>query len=81
MVGRRLMVTAKGYFGLASCLAQQGDHICILYGCSRPVILRPNADSATYTFIGDSYVHGVMEGEAMKWREEGRYRLGDFTIT
>jgi hypothetical protein len=33
------MTTNKGYIGLASRMARQGDVICILLGCDVPVIL------------------------------------------
>ena len=41
-----------------------GDELCILYGCSVPVILRKSG--AYYTVIGEAYLHGVMDGEAIK---------------
>ena len=44
--------------------------ICILYGCSVPVILRPCAGNtgsgeAYYNLIGDCYLYGMMDGEAL----------------
>ncbi|KAJ8131906.1 hypothetical protein O1611_g1718 [Lasiodiplodia mahajangana] len=38
--GRRLFKTKRGQLGLAPDDVQQGDKICILYGCTVPVILR-----------------------------------------
>ncbi|KAI0099905.1 heterokaryon incompatibility protein-domain-containing protein [Nemania sp. FL0031] len=38
--GRRLFETKRGQLGLAPDDVQQGDKICILYGCTVPVILR-----------------------------------------
>jgi hypothetical protein len=37
---RRLMQTVDGRLGLVHEYAQEGDLVCILYGCSVPVILR-----------------------------------------
>lgn len=37
---RRMMLTANSWLGLAPKAAREGDLICILYGCSVPVILR-----------------------------------------
>ncbi|GLA76942.1 hypothetical protein AtubIFM55763_008820 [Aspergillus tubingensis] len=64
---RRMMISSKGYIGLVPAKAQEGDHICVLYGCSVPVILRKKGDH--YVLIGESYVHGIMDGEALsqKW--------------
>ncbi|KAH7333338.1 heterokaryon incompatibility protein-domain-containing protein [Rhexocercosporidium sp. MPI-PUGE-AT-0058] len=54
-------------FGLAPTHAQEGDLICVLFGCSVPVILREmrSEDDCYYYFIGESYIHGMMDGEAL----------------
>ncbi|KAG4435233.1 hypothetical protein IFR05_009288 [Cadophora sp. M221] len=54
-------------FGLAPTNAQEGDLICILFGCSVPVILREmrSEDDCYYYFIGESYIHEMMDGEAL----------------
>ena len=69
---RRLMLSAKGgYLGLAPKEAKKHDSICVLYGCSVPVLLRKViGDERTgdyyYKFIGECYVHGMMDGEALR---------------
>jgi hypothetical protein len=55
----------KTLFGLAPKEAEDGDLVCILFGCTVPVILRPIEDLGLYKLIGEAYVHGVMDGEAM----------------
>jgi hypothetical protein len=55
--------------GLVPRNARVGDRICILYGCSVPVVLRKHeiSDKECYwKLIGDAYVHGVMDGEAIR---------------
>ena len=48
---------------------KEGDEIWILNGGRVPLILRPIREvlgkdiRPEYTFIGDSYVHGIMDGE------------------
>ena len=76
---RRFIITAKGYIGLATKNTRQGDIVCILFGCSTPVILRPSNHGA-YNLVGDCYVHGIMEGEAMEWMEKGLYSTDYFRI-
>ncbi|KAI1736457.1 hypothetical protein F4680DRAFT_432206 [Xylaria scruposa] len=46
---------------------QKGDFVCILFGCSVPLVLRQigSGDGGQYTLIGECYVHGKMDGEAM----------------
>jgi len=46
--------------GLKSCEAD--DEIWILAGMPSPVLLRPIEDGK-YTFLGEVYIYGVMEGE------------------
>jgi len=54
-------------FGLSSRDAAEGDIICILFGCSVPVVLRKISQSRGqeyYQFVGECYAHGKMDGEA-----------------
>jgi hypothetical protein len=55
---------ARHLFGLGPRRAEKGDLICILFGCSVPVILRRHESNSCYELIGECYVHGKMEGEA-----------------
>jgi hypothetical protein len=56
--------------GLVPQSAKMGDNLCILYGCSVPVVLRklsgPNT-SICWQLVGDAYVHGIMDGEALRY--------------
>lgn len=61
----------EGLFGLAPPKAREGDTICILHGCSVPVVLRQHKRFAgAWELIGECFVYGMMEGEAMT---EGDY--------
>lgn len=59
----------QDYFGLAPMGTEEGDIICILFGCSVPVILREHRSLAGefeyYELIGEAYVYGLMDGEAL----------------
>lgn len=74
--------TATNRFGLTSAEAQTGDMICILFGCSVPVLLRPRPVSTptTYEFLGECYVHGIMDGEAMREERESKRFVQLFRI-
>ena len=53
-------------FGLAPPVTEFGDRVCILFGCSVPCILRPvNDGTGHYTFVGEAYIYGKMDGEAI----------------
>src|SRR3984957_20496097 len=60
--GRRLARTEKGYLALVPARAKVGDSIALCKGGKTPLILRPFA--ASWELVGDSYVHGIMNGEA-----------------
>lgn len=41
-----------------------GDYICVLFGCSLPVVLRGSLENSNIVrLFGEAYVHGHMEGE------------------
>jgi hypothetical protein len=63
-MARRLAVTERGLLGMAACRARKGDLVCVLFGCSIPVLLRERGDG-TCEFIGECYLDGFMNGEAL----------------
>jgi hypothetical protein len=68
-----LDATGKHYIGLIPPDARIGDRICILYGCSVPVVLRKiieSDESYHWKLVGDVYVHGIMDGEAFEHASE-----------
>jgi hypothetical protein len=71
---RRLMTTAQGYLGLAPKRTVVGDSIFILFGCNVPLLLRPCGNGA-YKLIGECYVHGSMNGEAIALFERGYFEV------
>ncbi|KAF5611714.1 heterokaryon incompatibility (het-6OR allele) [Fusarium subglutinans] len=68
---RRVFLTDEGHIGLGFSSALEGDSVWVVSACPVPLVMRPRADG-TYQIIGDSYVHGIMEGEGVKdnsWEE------------
>ncbi|KAF1964026.1 HET-domain-containing protein [Bimuria novae-zelandiae CBS 107.79] len=65
--GRRFCITRKGRFCLLPPTASKGDLICILLGGEVPYVLRriDNQSQDYYTMVGECYVHGIMDGEAI----------------
>lgn len=67
---RRLFTTATGYVGIGPQDALQSDVICILFGCSMPLMLR-EVDGG-FRLVGECYVHGLMNGEGLEtWQRQG----------
>ncbi|KAH8652699.1 heterokaryon incompatibility protein-domain-containing protein [Tricladium varicosporioides] len=68
---RRFFRTENGRIGWAPDLTQAGDVVCVLNGASVPLVLRP-INGGNLEVVGDAYVHGIMDGEAMKLQLEER---------
>jgi hypothetical protein len=62
--GRSVFKTAEANFGLAPKAAMVGDVVVILLGCSSAMIFRPGRND-TYQVIGEAYLHGFMECQAL----------------
>jgi hypothetical protein len=68
---RSFVSTEGGRIGLVPDHARVGDLICVLHNVSTPLILRPRAyDEKIHELIGESYVHGLMSGEALDMYSE-----------
>ncbi|KAN0110099.1 hypothetical protein V8E51_006486 [Hyaloscypha variabilis] len=63
---------ARNLFILAPRGTRDGDLICILVGCSVPVILRPNSSTKMkkYELLGEAYIYGMMTGGALGGRKQ-----------
>jgi hypothetical protein len=89
---RKFFSTAKEErLGLAPDTAKVGDIVCVFYGCSVPVIIREIKDrdrerrdmnKQEYQFIGEGYLHGMMDGEAVSGarRAELKDKEEDFIL-
>ncbi|KAL9069584.1 MAG: hypothetical protein Q9157_006112 [Trypethelium eluteriae] len=60
---RRFLITKNGYIGLGPRETKVGDSIVILQGGRVPVVAR-RAASGHWRVVGESYIHGIMQGEA-----------------
>jgi hypothetical protein len=69
--------------GIVPEKAEETDIICILWGCSVPVVLRPHEDGL-YEFIGECYINAitaVMDGHAGDEARAGKYNILEFPLT
>ncbi|KAI9730146.1 MAG: hypothetical protein M1818_008240 [Claussenomyces sp. TS43310] len=69
IIHRHLIVSRKGYLGLGPVPAQKGDQICVLLGCSVPVVIRKVEDC--HILIGECYIHKLMDGQALDLLAKG----------
>ncbi|KAH9210809.1 heterokaryon incompatibility protein-domain-containing protein [Leptodontidium sp. 2 PMI_412] len=61
---RSFCITGEGRMGEMPQNAKVGDLVCVLFGGKVPYVLRPRGDGR-YTYVGDCFVYGLMDGEAM----------------
>jgi hypothetical protein len=60
---RKFARTASGLYVLGPATMEPGDVVCVLLGGKMPFCLRPWGVS--YLLVGECYVHGYMNGEAI----------------
>ena len=69
---RNICVTRKGYVGMAPEAAGAGDAIYAFVGGQVLYALRVEHKAGTRVeFLGEAYVHGLMDGEVMGWVRGG----------
>jgi len=56
--------TRRGYLGQVPNSSKVGDVICVIAGAAVPFTIRPKGKE--YQLIGQCYLHGFMEGEALQ---------------
>jgi hypothetical protein len=61
----RFTVTDEGHVGITAAHARKGDMVCVLFGCSIPVVLRPVGAKGKCEFVGECYLDGFMYGAAV----------------
>lgn len=62
--GRSIFWTDHGHLGLCPAGSRPRDVIAVLLGCNMPLALRANG-SGEYEVVGQCYVSGFMDGEAI----------------
>jgi len=83
---RKLAVTNDSYIGAVPHEALPDDLICVLFGCSVPVVLRKDvipkatANEVLYKFVGEAYLHGFMDAKAIVMLVKGIRKVQDFTL-
>jgi hypothetical protein len=83
LLTHKFCVSSDGTFLLAPFQARVGDVICVLFGCDMPVVLRrpkKRTEENRYVFVGECYMHGIMNGEAVEGSSAGKYNVTEFRI-
>jgi hypothetical protein len=84
---RLFCVTDRGYFGIVPKRTQVGDQIVVLFGGHTPFVLREREDMSDislekqcWQLIGESYVHGMVDGEVPNGLKEGHLSSEEFIL-
>ncbi|KAE8446732.1 hypothetical protein EG329_011637 [Mollisiaceae sp. DMI_Dod_QoI] len=68
-LGRRLFRTKENYLGIGPQSLEEGDEVWVLAGARVPFILRRDGKGdEKWRLVGEAYVHGIMNGEAIEMR-------------
>jgi hypothetical protein len=75
---RRFCVSEKGYVGLVPPFAREGDIICVVLGVQTPLVFRKlkltqDQGGSRYHLVGETYIHGLMDGEALRGGHETEF--------
>lgn len=74
--------TERGYCGLVPDTAIEGDRVVVLYGGQVLYLIRDVGDGK-HSFVGECYLHGLMDGEAFRFlgaKGGGLVKEEDFVI-
>ena len=72
---RNFCLSLEGRIGWVPRAAQTGDIISLMRGSPVPIIIRPTQQKNSYLMIGQAYIHGVMDGEAVAGKEDQFQRI------
>ncbi|MCJ1406586.1 hypothetical protein MMC19_000652 [Ptychographa xylographoides] len=75
---RTFGTTEDNHMGLFPVGTEPGDSVCILLGGATPFILKHCGEHSH--LVGECYIHGLMDGEAMDLLGQGQVELEDFDI-
>jgi hypothetical protein len=64
-VQRRVCITKRGYVGLVPQFSIKGDAVAVIIGAQTPFVVRPVTGETKYQLVGECYIHGIMDGEAL----------------
>jgi hypothetical protein len=67
--GRQFAITQSGYMALVPDFAKVSDTICVFLGAKVPYVIRESSEEGrSWQLVGETYVHGVMDGVSMLGR-------------
>jgi hypothetical protein len=79
---KRLFRTSRGHLGLGRRSMREGDFVTVLHGGRVPFILRTmvKPGAAYFAFVGDCFVHDIMNKEVYNMLDENGVMTGMFEL-
>jgi hypothetical protein len=75
-----VFITKLGLLGLGDPGLKKGDKVTILFGIPMPMVLRSGRAPCYHTIVGKARVSGIMNGELMKFVDDGLLKEKIFHI-
>jgi len=75
-----VFVTKLGLLGWGSPGLKKGDKVTILFGIPIPMVLRSGSAPCYHTMVGKARISGIMNGELMKFVDDGTLKERIFHI-
>jgi hypothetical protein len=75
---RRFYSTSKGLYGLGPPVTSIGDIVCVFLGGKTPFLIR--ASEKYYEIVSETYVQGLMSGEAVDALKRGILKEETFAL-
>ena len=66
---RRMVKTNTDYLGLTPQDSEVGELVVLIRGCATPFILRRSGEGDDYLLVGECYIHGLMDNNAIDMGE------------
>jgi hypothetical protein len=64
--GRVFHTTKTGHMGPSGLdQVKKDDKVCVINGCCSPLVIRAAPDNDSHDLIGEAYIHGLMDAEAI----------------
>ncbi len=81
MMGRCFCLTQdNNHIGMGTGYMLLGDVVAVPLGCATPVLLRRDGPRGEYRFVGDVYIDGYMDGEAVDQLKKGERELKEYVL-
>ncbi|TVY14775.1 Heterokaryon incompatibility protein 6, OR allele [Lachnellula arida] len=69
---RAFFISTSGYMGVGPKAPEEGDMICVIPGCNVPLLIREEGDH--HLLVGECFVWGLMDGEALQGKNVDSWR-------